>query len=287
MKRSALALVPVLFVALPAAVAAAQGVVLEDSLRGSSTGTQSGGSFSPDGWRVTDKNDYILWHIPDDTMTWGAVEFSVRGLRSNDSRPEGADKNEIFHMYDWTYQSADTNYGGYRNNPYKHFIRKTNVLDPARMDSLEIVWAITGSYVEPDTAILTWDPNVTYRFKETWQQDGAGSTVFNTYRDGVLINTSTVSGDYNAGGLAVRIAASNRAPIYPDFGASVDAVYSDVKISSFAGPHLGTRHESKNLAHRCGCSSAAPGPSSLALLLAAALAILSVVVRRPSGKEAS
>jgi len=276
MKKAGSVLATALFVALSTAVAAAQGVVLEDPLRGSSTGTVSGGSFGPDGWRVTNKNDYIFWHVPDDTMTWGAVEFSVRGLRSNDDRPEGADKNEIFHMYDWTYQSADTNYGGYRNNPYKHFIRKTNVLDPARMDSLEIVWAAAGSYVEPDTQILSWNPAVTYRLKEEWYQDGAGSTVFNTYRDGVLINTSTLPGDYNPTSLAIRIAASTRAPLYPDFGASVDAVYSDVKVSSFAGPHLGTRHESKNLAHRCGCSSTAPRTVPLFVLLAAVLGILAM-----------
>jgi len=242
---------------LLASAAAAQTVILDDPLRGSTTGTGGGGvsntgeiclagqacspirtgvggAFQPDGWRVTSKNDYILWHIP--TLTQGTVEFSVRGIRANDDRPEGADKNELFHMYDWTYQNADTDYSGYRNNLYKHFIRKTNVLDTARVNSLELVWVIAPNYSEPDTAQLSWDPTVTYRFREEWGPDGAGNSVLRTYRDGVLLKTTTVPGTWSPTGHAIRIAASTRAPLYPDFGAPVDAVFSDVKVWSGIGP---------------------------------------------------
>src|SRR5690348_13579260 len=75
-------------------------LVLDDSLRGTTSGTRNGGAFEADGWRVTSKNDSITWHLP--TISQGAAEFSIRGLRPNDTRPEGADKNEVFHMYDWT-----------------------------------------------------------------------------------------------------------------------------------------------------------------------------------------
>jgi hypothetical protein len=206
----------------------AQNLSLDDPLRGGSTGRVSGGSFQADGWRVAGKDDYIVWHLP--TLSSGAVEWSVSGLRPNDSRPEGADKNEIFHMYDWTYNDADTVYDGYRNNPYKHFIRKTNVLTPAKMDSLELVWAIAPNYEEPDTDILAWDPGVTYRFREEWGPDGAGATEIRTYRDGTLIMTMSQPGAYSPAGHAVRIAASPRSLLYADFGAPVDAVYSDVKV---------------------------------------------------------
>ena len=46
------------------AAAAAQQVILDDSLKGGSSGAAGGGAFQPDGWRVTGKNDSILWHIP-------------------------------------------------------------------------------------------------------------------------------------------------------------------------------------------------------------------------------
>lgn len=228
MKTTVLAGAILLVLGLQPALALAQNVVLVDSLRGSTKGTQGGGAFQADGWRVTGKDDFIYWHIP--TLRQGAVEWSVRGLRANDSRPEGADKNEIFHMYDWSYNNADTVYDGYRNGPYKHFIRKTNVLDPARMDSLELVWVIAPNYVEPDTRILTWDPAVTYRFREEWGPDGAGNTEIRTYRDGEKIMTMSVAGSWNPTGHALRIAASTRAPLYSDFGAPIDAVYSDVQV---------------------------------------------------------
>ncbi len=214
-------------------IAAAQELVLDDSLRGSTGGSRSGGAFGADGWRVTNKDDSILWHLP--TLSRGAAEFSVRGLRPNDSRAEGTDKNELFHMYDWTYGNADTVYDGYRNNPFKHFLRKSNVLNPGKVDSMELVWQILPDSIEPDTAVLSWDPNATYRFREEWGPDGAGNCVMRTWRDGVLINTMNVVGDWNPAGHAVRIAASTRAPLYGDFGAPLDAVFSDVKVWRLSG----------------------------------------------------
>jgi hypothetical protein len=218
---------------LLASAAAAQTLVLDDSLRGSTSGARAGGAFQADGWRVTNKNDSITWHIP--TLPRGAAEWSVRGLRPNDARPEGADKNELFHMYDWTYNNADTVYDGYRNNPYKHFVRKINVLDSGKTDMMELVWAINGDYIEPDTSRLSWDPNVAYRFREEWGPDGTGRSVIRTYRDGALVMTMAVSGTWSPAGHAVRIAASTRAPLYPDFGAPVDAVFSDVKVWDLSG----------------------------------------------------
>jgi MYXO-CTERM domain-containing protein len=282
---------PVAWLISMVGAAAAQQLILDDSLRGSTTGTQNGGSFSAAGWRVTNKNDSITWRIP--TVPQGAVEFSVRGLRPNDDRPEGADKNEIFHMYDWTYNNADTVYDGYRNGPYKHFIRKTNVLDPARMDSMELVWVIAPNYVEPDTPILSWDPNSTYRFREEWGPDGAGNTEIRTYRDGVQVMTMSVPGPWNPGGHSVRIAASTRAPLYPDFGAPVDAVYSDVKVWSMAaaGAPLGPGNTSDNpngdnesLNDKCSCSA---GPARLSPWIALATLALAMVAGRRIRTERS
>lgn len=277
MKKAAAAIATLSLVGFLALPAQAQRLMVDDSLRGSTAGTRGGGAFQPDGWRVTGKDDFIYWHVP--TLTAGAVEFSVRGLMSNDARPEGADKNELFHMYDWTYNNADTVYDGYRNGPYKHFIRKTNVLDPARMDSLELVWVIAPNYVEPDTSILSWNPAVTYRFREEWGPDGMGNTEIKTYRDGALIMTMSEPGPWNPGGHSIRIAASTRAPLYADFGAPLDAVYSDVKIWSMAGSDRdnpnGNGSVNDTVIDKCGCGSVGPvalGPwIALPLLALAAL----------------
>ncbi len=228
-------LVAVAAIGLAAPVVRAQ-LVLNDPLQGSTTGIRSGGQFVTGGWKVTNTNDYIIWHVP--TLTTGAVEFDVKGLNANECRPDHEDKSELFHMYDYTIGGSDTNYnGGYRDNPYKHFIRKTNCLDPPRVNSMELVWKINDNYEEPDTAQVGWDPNLTYHFREEWEPIG-GNTVCRMYRDNgpgtqlVLLRTMIQPGSWNPAGHSIRIAASPRAPIASDFGAPLDAIFSNVKVYS-------------------------------------------------------
>src|SRR6185295_20182834 len=110
-------------------------LVLDQPLQGSTTGTRGGGAFVAGGWQVTGQTDSIYWHVP--TITNGAAEFDVRGLYPNECRSGMADKVELFHMYDYTWNNADNSYApGYRDDPYKHFIRKTDCLDTARVNSM-------------------------------------------------------------------------------------------------------------------------------------------------------
>jgi hypothetical protein len=202
-------------------------LVLDDSLQGSTAGTRVGGTFVAGGWQVTGQTDTIYWHVP--TVTNGAAEFDVRGLYPNECRAGMEDKVELWHMYDYTFGNADINYnGGYRDDPYKHFIRKTDCLDPPRVNSMEIVWQIAPNFQEPDTAQLSWDPAVTYHFREVWGPDGAGNAVLRLYRDGALLLTTSVPGSWNPAGHSVRIAASPRRAA--DFGAPIGAVFSNVKV---------------------------------------------------------
>src|SRR5712691_592934 len=110
-------------------------LVLDDPLQGSTSGTRSGGNFVSGGWQVANKNDAIYWHVA--TITNGAVEFDVRGLYPNECRTGMNDKTELFHMYDYTWNNADISYApGYRDDPFKHYIRKTDCLDTARVNSM-------------------------------------------------------------------------------------------------------------------------------------------------------
>ena len=129
---------------------ASAALVLDDALEGATVGTRSGGAFMTGGWQVTGKDDTIYWHVP--TITKGAIEFDVRGLQPHERRPGMEDKSELFHMYDHTAGSADAQYGGYRENPFKHFIRKIGALDAPKVNAMEIVWQVQPHCVEPDTA---------------------------------------------------------------------------------------------------------------------------------------
>src|SRR6185503_2002838 len=144
-------------------------------------------------------------------------------------RTGNEDKVELWHMYDYTFNNADISYApGYRDDPFKHFIRKTDCLDTARVDSMEIVWQISPNYTEPDTARLSWDPATTYRFREEWTPDGGGNSVLRVYRDGALLITTSVAGSWNPAGHSVRIAASPRRD--PAAGAPLGAIFSNVKV---------------------------------------------------------
>ncbi len=216
-----------------AAMCAGQQLVLDDPLQGSTIapqtgGAQIGGTFADGGWKITNKADAIYWHLPY-TVYKGAVEFSVKGLNPNECRPGLTDKSELFHMYDYTFENADTNYGGYRNNPFKHFIRK-NGCDSAyknAVNAFELVLVIAPNYQEPDTANLSWNAATTYVIREEWESDGQGNCVFRTYRDGVLLRTMTEPGSWSPFGHSVRIA---RARMDEWSGAPLDAVFSNVKV---------------------------------------------------------
>ncbi len=202
-------------------------IILNEPLQGFTSGTRQGGAFVTGGWQVTGQMDTIFWHVP--TVTHGAVEFDVRGLFPNESRAGMADKVELFHMYDHTWNHSDFSYvPGYRDNPFKHFIRKTGALDAAKVDSMEILWLIRPKYAEPDTARLSWAPDTTYRFREEWGPDQAGNTLLKLYRDGVLLLTTSAWGAWNPAGHSVRIAASPRRD--PAAGAPLGAVFSNLKV---------------------------------------------------------
>jgi hypothetical protein len=215
---------------------AAQGAqaapVLDDALQGATVGTRSGGAFVEGGWQVTGKNDTIIWHVP--TIAKGAVEFDVRGLRPREGRAGMEDKVELFHMYDYTAGNADIQYGGgYRENPFKHFIRKIGALDAPKADAMEIVWQIRPHFEEPDTARLAWAPDKTYRFREEWGPDGAGKSVLRVCRDGTPLVTASAPGAWKPAGHSVRIGASPRRD--PAAGAPIGAVFSNVKVWDLSG----------------------------------------------------
>lgn len=222
----------------PDAPAEDGGIVLDEPLKGSALKAfrVSGGAFLPDsGWKITGLKDHVLWHLP--TIGKGAVEFKIRGLSPNESRPGMAGKNEIFHMYDWKAGNADDVYappdrgpGGYRNNPFKHFIRKTGCLDtrPGKTDSLELLLKIGNRHEEPDSAVLSWNPASTYTFRVEWGPDGAGNLELKTYRDGALLYTMRQPGEWRPQGHALRIGASNRGA--KDEEAPLDAVFSHVRV---------------------------------------------------------
>lgn len=235
-----------ILLSLPAAAARAQApafqpppgwqLMMDDPLQGSTKGIRNGGAFQNGGWEVTGLDNWIIWHFP--TIKEGAVTFSVKGLFPNECRAGFSVKGELFHMYDYTFGDSDDEYnGGYRENPFKHFMRKNNCMeghDPPRIDGIEMLFATgNGNFMEPDTANLSWDPTKTYVFREEWGPDGSGNVVMKTWRDDEQIIEMSLPGEYAPVGLSVRIAASPRA--WPEEETNLGSVYSNIKVWNTSG----------------------------------------------------
>jgi hypothetical protein len=196
-------------------------LLLDDPLQGSTSGVRDGGAFVSGGWQVTTDYDSIFWHLPH-TVSKGAAEFYVTGVGS--TYPH---KTEYFHMYDYNFGNSDYAYtGGYRDNPYKHFLRKTGTDDPARNGSCEIVYAITPNYYELDTAVLPWSPSANYKMRLEWGPDG-GNSRLNVFRDGSLILSEDLPGTYSPTGHSVRIGCSPRRAME---GSEIGAKFSYLKV---------------------------------------------------------
>jgi hypothetical protein len=224
MAKVTLLMMTVAIIAILMAAPVAAQLLLDDSLQGSTSGTRSGGTFANGGWQVTGTEDYIYWHLPY-SVSHGAAEFYVKGVNPN--QPE---KNEHFHMYDYTYNNSDTSYSpGYRENPYKMFIRKSGVNDGAKANSCEIVYQITGTdpnnFFEMDTTVLSWDPATNYKMRVEWGPEGS-QTRCRIFRDGVEIINNAVNGTYLPTGHAVRVGKARGM----GEGAQINAVYSNLKV---------------------------------------------------------
>src|SRR5687768_2847573 len=197
-------------------------VVLSESLNGSTTGTRSGGAFAGGGWQVTAQYDTIYWHVG--TYAKGSFQYNVIGL--GNTCPGGTQViNELSEIYDYTYGNADLVYnGGYRETPYKHFIRK-QCYSP-KWDQLEILWQVSPNYLEDDTSTLSWSAGTTYTFRNEWENVG-GNAVHRAYRNGVQVINQTVPGSWNPAGQSVRIGAS---PRRQDEGAHIGAIYTNIQV---------------------------------------------------------
>ena len=170
LSKAAILTLGTLFVAIAFATSGGAQLLLDDPLQGSTIGTQSGGTFANGGWQVTGTEDWIFWHLPY-SVHHGAAEFYVKGMNPN--QPE---KNEDFHMYDYTYYNSDYSYSpGYRENPYKMFIRKSGTLDVVKANSCEIVYKTPSEEFESDSAVLSWDPGTNYKMRFEWGPEGGNT----------------------------------------------------------------------------------------------------------------
>lgn len=168
---------------------------LEDTLRGASVGHPVGGSFSADGWRVTERTDRVWYALP--RLVSGSVEFTVTHL-TMESLGTTAD-NEIFAMYEGGYGiSEPIRYAPeFRENSYKCMLRIYNNAEAGRQGQQKLMWGLCpggapgyGScacgasfFEEPFGGNGTWDGSA-QRLRVEW---GGGVTRY--LRNGAVVLT--------------------------------------------------------------------------------------------------
>ena len=216
---------------------------MEDSLRGSSTGNVSGGSFGADGWTVMGNTDRIWYAIP--TLGDGFIEFTVTGLSTDNLL---LNDHEIFAMYEDAYgigEPIDYN-PAFRNNHYKCFLRIYGLDEPASgRHKQKILWKMcpsgspghgecgcTSFEQELRSAVVDWDGSP-QRFRIEW---GGGTT--RLLRNG----EEQISIDWSASGLLFGplelhfTLGSPRSGAIPSCGMPIGIVYSDLVVEGNEGP---------------------------------------------------
>ena len=197
-------------------------VVSDPLTNGTTVGIRGGGEFvSGGGWKINAYSDYIQYNVQ--TITYGKLEFDVKGLASQDANYKDGD-GEICVMYDGSFGDSDKYKNDSDANPYKVYIRKygTQCARYNHDDGMKFAAALGDIQHGPSqyTARLPWDANHTYHFLVTWKPGAQ----FDFYLDGALLVTLSQPGTYSPTLHRIKIGTSPRAI------GIVGATYSNVKI---------------------------------------------------------
>jgi hypothetical protein len=177
--------------ATPAPPDAGVPFLLQDSLRGSTTGNPIGGSFGPDGWTVTERTNRIWWALP--RLATGSMEVTVTMSNAN----LVTNDNEMLAFYEAGYDIAEPiNYSPeFRNNHYKIMLRIYGQAEIGREGLQKLMWGMCPSgapgydactcssfFEEPFGGNGSWD-GTPQRLRIEW---GGGHTRY--LREGNLVH---------------------------------------------------------------------------------------------------
>jgi MYXO-CTERM domain-containing protein len=227
-----------LVLAVPASASAYH---LADSLRGSTSGTASGGSFGADGWTVTAPTDRIWWPVP--TSSAGSIDFTMSNVTNASLFPGD---NDVFNLYDAADSSEPIPYRpDFVEDNYKVWVRIRN--EPGYYGNQKLTVAVCpdsalahsptcacgpGFVEEATSGDPTWD-GTPQHLRIEW---GGGQVRF--LRNGSVVNTI----DYAATGYAWGprqmhfSIGSTRALAVGTSGMPVGAVFSDLVVDTTDGP---------------------------------------------------
>ena len=185
------------------------GLLVYDPLtNGMTVGFRGGGEFTPEGWKVMTRSDFIRYRVP--TLEAGFVEWDNSGMED-----EVLDKQwMLFGMW-------DPSRGSYRENPYRVNLQK---LDAGHNSPyFRVRWISEGEQYDFGNDFEEWDLFKTYTIRIEWGP-GIGSQIVKVYLDGVEQFSQTYTNIYRPATHLVELGIQERKE------SIIGIVYSNLKI---------------------------------------------------------
>lgn len=185
------------------------GLLVYDPLtNGTSIGVREGGVFTPQGWQVTSRSDFIRYGVP--TLEAGFVEWQNSNME--DVVPEK--QWMLFGMW-------DPSRGGYRENPYRVNLQK---LDAGHNSPyFRVRWITDGEQYDFGNDFEEWDLFHTYTIRVEWGP-GIGSQIVRVYLDGVEQFSQTYDNIYRPSTHWIELGIEERKE------SIIGIIYSNLKI---------------------------------------------------------
>jgi hypothetical protein len=185
------------------------GLYVYDPLtNGTTIGVFEGGEFTPQGWQVKTRSDYIRYGVP--TMEAGFVEWQNSNME--DEVPEK--QYMLFGMW-------DPSLGGYRENPYRVSLQKLNAEHASPY--FRVRWISNGEQHDFGNDFEEWDLFHTYTIRVEWGP-GTGSQIVKVFLDGVEQFSQAYTNIYRPSTHWIELGLEERSE------SVVGIIYSNVKI---------------------------------------------------------
>jgi hypothetical protein len=185
------------------------GLLVYDPLtNGTSVGLVGGGEFTPQGWQVKSRSDFIRYGVP--TLEAGFVEW------------ENSNMEDVVPDKQWMlFGMWDPSRGAYRENPYRVNLQK---LDAGHNSPyFRVRWIVDGEQYDFGNDFEEWDLFKTYTIRVEWGP-GIGSQIVKVYLDGVEQFSQTYDNIYRPATHWIELGIEDRKE------SIVGIIYSDLKI---------------------------------------------------------
>lgn len=185
------------------------GLLVYDPLtNGTTVGVHEGGEFTPQGWQVKTRSDYIRYAVP--TLESGFVEWDNSNM-----------EDEVLEKQWMLFGMWDPSAGAYRENDYRVSLQKLNADHSSPY--FRVRWISNGEQYDFGNDFEEWDLFKTYTIRVEWGP-GTGSQIVKVYLDGAEQFSQTYNNIYSPATHWIELGVKERKE------SIIGVIYSNLKI---------------------------------------------------------